>query len=234
MSGPIPVSPSSARPRGMFTWLKNGGPTVTFVPWTSSERIGKSVPHSTENAMPTNKRLLNRKLASRLTIDSSLASASSSSSRLAYTAKLAVAAAIRKKRKKYPTFDWVNECTLEMTPERVMNVPKIESSHDPMMSARFHFLSIPRFSWIITECREAVIVSHGKSDAFSTGSQSQYPPHPRSTYAHHIPSQIPTDRNSQESSVHLRMATSQSTSRRCDSSAAIANANGIVIEMYPR
>src|SRR5437773_4931143 len=88
MSGPIPVSPSRARPRGMFTWLKNGGPTVTFVPWTSSERIGKSVPHSTENAMPRNKRLLNRKLASRLTIDSSLASASSSGSRLAYTAKL--------------------------------------------------------------------------------------------------------------------------------------------------
>jgi len=157
----------------MFTWLKNGGPTVTFVPCTSSERIGNSVPHSTENAIPTNRRLLNRKLASRLTIDSSFVSAASSGRRVAYTVKLAVPAAIRKNRKKYPTFDCVNECTLEITPERVMNVPKIESSHDPMMRARFHFFSIPRFSWIITEWRKAVMVSHGNSDAFSTGSQAQ-------------------------------------------------------------
>ena len=41
------------------------------------------------------------------------------------------------------------------------------------MSARFHRFSIPRFSWIITECRNAVIVSHGSSAAFSTGSQAQ-------------------------------------------------------------
>ena len=67
----------------------------------------------------------------------------------------------------------MNECTLEITPERVMNVPKIDSSHDPMMSARFHFFSIPRFSWIITEWRNAVIVSHGRRDAFSTGSHAQ-------------------------------------------------------------
>ena len=67
----------------------------------------------------------------------------------------------------------MNECTDEITPERVRNVPKIESSQDPMISARFHFLSMPRFSWTITECRNAVIVSHGNSDAFSTGSQAQ-------------------------------------------------------------
>ena len=84
----------------MFTWLKNGGPTVTFVPCTSSERIGNRVPQRTENAIPTSSRLLNRKLASRLTMDSSLASASRSGSRVAYSAKLAVPAAIRKKRKK--------------------------------------------------------------------------------------------------------------------------------------
>ena len=54
-----------------------------------------------------------------------------------------------------------------------MNVPKIESSHEPMISARFHFFSMPRFSWTITECRNAVIVSQGRSEAFSTGSQAQ-------------------------------------------------------------
>src|SRR5947207_4248566 len=112
-----------------------------------------------------------------------------------------------------------------------MNVPKIESSQEPMISARFHFFNMPRFSWTITECRNAVMVSHGSSDAFSTGSHAQYPPQPSSTYAHHIPRQIPIERNSQDKRVHLRIATSQSASSRFESSAAIANANGIVIEM---
>ena len=58
MSGPTPVSASSSRPSGTFTVLKNGGPTVIFEPRTHSLRIGKSVPQSTENAMPTSTRLL--------------------------------------------------------------------------------------------------------------------------------------------------------------------------------
>ena len=37
----------------------------------------------------------------------------------------------------------------------------------------FHTFSMPRFSWIISECRNAVAVSHGISDAFSTASQPQ-------------------------------------------------------------
>src|SRR5205823_12892796 len=94
-------------------------------------------------------------LASRLTIDSRCAWAVSNGSRLAYSANLATAEMIRNARKKYPTLDWVNECTLEITPERVMNVPKIDNSHDPMIRARFHFFNIPRFSWIITEWRNA-------------------------------------------------------------------------------
>ena len=60
-----------------------------------------------------------------------------------------------------------------MTPERVMNVPKMLSRNVPTMSPRFQRLSIPRFSWIITEWRNAVIVSHGRRLAFSTGSQAQ-------------------------------------------------------------
>src|SRR5690348_8092514 len=177
----MPVRASSARPSGMFTWLKNGGPTVTLVPWTSSDKMGNNVPHSTEKAIPMNSRLLNRKLASRLTMDSRRASASSSGSRFAYSAKLAVPITIRNASKKYPTLDWVNECTLEITPERVMNVPKIDNSHDPMIRARFHFFHIPRFSWITTEWRNAVMVSHGRSYAFSTECHAQYPRHPTAT-----------------------------------------------------
>ena len=40
-------------------------------------------------------------------------------------------------------------------------------------SDAFHTFSIPRFSWIMSECRNAVPVSHGISEAFSTGSQAQ-------------------------------------------------------------
>ena len=58
MSGPTPVSASSSSPSGTFTVLKKGGPTVIFVPRTHSLRIGNSVPHSTENAIPTSTRLL--------------------------------------------------------------------------------------------------------------------------------------------------------------------------------
>src|SRR5438552_18738768 len=99
---------------------------MILVPLIASERIGNSVPHRTEKAIPISSRLLNRKLASRLTIDSSVASASSSGSREAYSEKLSAAARTRKTRKKQPTRDCVNECTLAITHERVMNVATIE------------------------------------------------------------------------------------------------------------
>ncbi len=40
-------------------------------------------------------------------------------------------------------------------------------------SETFHTFSIPRRSWIISECRKAVAVSHGISEAFSTASHPQ-------------------------------------------------------------
>ena len=41
-----------------------------------------------------------------------------------------------------------------------------------MTRRTFQTFSIPRFSWIITECRNAVAASHGMSAAFSTGSHA--------------------------------------------------------------
>jgi hypothetical protein len=58
-------------------------------------------------------------------------------------------------------------------PERTRNVPSTASTPVARISDTFQTRSIPRFSWIITECRNAVPVSHGISDAFSTGSQAQ-------------------------------------------------------------
>ena len=43
---------------------------------------------------------------------------------------------------------------------------------------RFHTRSMPRRSCTITEWMNAVPVSHGRSEAFSTGSHAQKPPHP--------------------------------------------------------
>src|SRR6476620_617748 len=103
-----------------------------------------------------------------------------------------------------PTGDCANECTLSMIPLRVMNVPKIASKKLTITSTTFHFRSMPRFSWIMIECRNAVGVSHGRKDEFSTGSHAQYPPHPSSTYAHHIPSTMPIVRKNHDRSVHRR------------------------------
>ena len=52
-------------------------------------------------------------------------------------------------------------------------MPSRQSEKVPTISETFQTLSIPRFSWTITECRKAVPASHGISAAFSTGSQAQ-------------------------------------------------------------
>src|SRR5947199_73381 len=58
--------------------------------------------------------------------------------------------------------------------ERIgQNVPKIDSMNVAKISHIFQTFSMPRFSCIMTECRNAVPVSQGKNEAFSTGSQPQ-------------------------------------------------------------
>ncbi len=68
---------------------------------------------------------------------------------------------------------WVNACTEAITPERVRNVPNSVRLNVRITSAIFHRRSMRRRSWIITECRKAVPVSHGMKAAFSTGSHAQ-------------------------------------------------------------
>src|SRR5262245_40312747 len=45
-SGPTPVRNNSSSPRGIFTLLKNGAPTLMRDPVNHSENTGKSVPDS--------------------------------------------------------------------------------------------------------------------------------------------------------------------------------------------
>src|SRR5216683_6723130 len=84
--------------------------------------------------------------------------------------------------------DRANACTELTTPLRVRNVPRMQSRNVQKTSHTFQTFIMPRFSCIITECRNAVPVSHGSSEAFSTGSQPQYPPQPSTAYAQCAPS----------------------------------------------
>src|SRR5205807_2734813 len=104
-----------------------------------------------------------------------------------------------------PIEDWAKACTELTTPLRVRNVPKIDSRNVAKMSHMFHTFNIPRFSCIITECRKAVPVNQGISEAFSTGSQPQYPPQPSTAYAQCAPRRIPIDWNIQAIIAHLRV-----------------------------
>src|SRR5687767_10906258 len=108
-----------------------------------------------------------------------------------------------------PMADCVNECTESSTPERVRNVPRIVRENVASNSDKFHTRSIPRRSCTITEWMYAVPVSHGRNDAFSTGSQPQTPPHPRTSYDHQEPSMIPTVRKPHANNVQRRVSPSQ-------------------------
>ena len=104
-----------------------------------------------------------------------------------------------------PMFDCANACTELTTPLRVRKVPSMHSRKVQKTSHTFHTFIIPRFSCIITECRKAVPVSQGRSEAFSTGSQPQYPPQPSTAYAQCAPRRIPIDWNIQAIIAHLRV-----------------------------
>ena len=80
-----------------------------------------------------------------------------------------------------PTLETTNVWIEEVKPERVRNVPTMQSTYVSATRETFQTLSIPFFSCTITECRNAVAVSHGMSAAFSTGSQPQKPPQPISS-----------------------------------------------------
>src|SRR3982751_5000002 len=70
-NGPKAVRNNNPKNIGIVTRLKNGGPTVTLVPCTHSDKSGKSVPHRMVKQAASRSRLLKRKLDSRETRASS-------------------------------------------------------------------------------------------------------------------------------------------------------------------
>src|SRR3954464_1076091 len=101
--------------------------------------------------------------------------------------------------------DCANECTELTRPARVSMVPRMESMKVMKISHTFQTFIMPRFSCIITEWRNAVAVSHGISEAFSTGSQPQYPPQPNTEYAQCAPRKMPQVRKSHVTMVQRRV-----------------------------
>ena len=134
---------------------------------------GKNVPQKTTKHSPTSTRLLARKIASRDSSESSRCSERSTSRRVTTSAiepRIITAISVTNGT---PSVDAPNAWIESRIPERTRKVPRMASTPVASTSETFQTRSIPRFSWIITECRKAVPVSHGISDAFSTGSQAQ-------------------------------------------------------------
>ncbi len=78
-------------------------------------------------------------------------------------------------------------------------------------------------------------VSQGMNEAFSTGSHAQYPPHPSTSYDHHIPAMIAAERKLHATSVQRRVRRIHPSSATSpESIAPIANENGTDIPTYPR
>ena len=173
IAGPMPDSSTSTSASGTVYWSNHGGPTAAFLPVTASEMSGKKVPQNTTKASPTSTRLFPRKTASRDSSESSRCSERSASRRETTRQIEPAIISPMSVTNGTPSVDAPKAWIESRIPERTRNVPRTARMPVVSTSVAFQTFSIPRFSWIITECRNAVPVSHGSSDAFSTGSQAQ-------------------------------------------------------------
>ena len=71
-------------------------------------------------------------------------------------------------------------CTEVRMPERTRNVPSSERLKVMIARSTVQILKQPRFSVTARLCSNAVPVSQGMKDEFSTGSQNHQPPQPNS------------------------------------------------------
>ena len=167
------MSATSTSASGVTTRLNQGGPTLASVPVTASEISGKNVPQNTTSASATRIRLFSRKKASREISESSRDVLRRSGRRQTTSATEDTMTSAMKVRNWVPMVDAPNAWMDSRIPDRTRNVPSSASTNVAMISDTFQTFSIPRFSWTMTECRKAVPVSQGSSEAFSTGSQAQ-------------------------------------------------------------
>jgi hypothetical protein len=134
---------------------------------------GKNVPQKTTNARPTSTRLLAMNTASRESSESSWCSERSDSRRETTSATDPLIIVAIRIRNGMPSVEAPNAWIESRIPLRTRNVPSTHSVPVARISEAFQTFSMPRFSWSMIEWMNAVPVSHGSSDAFSTGSQAQ-------------------------------------------------------------
>jgi len=146
---------------------------VIFVPPMPSLRIGKIVPMNTVNAVLTNSTFCSRKMPSRENAASSVFSLLSVSRRVSHSAVEAMSMTAIAPMNHGPMSDAANACTLVSRPLRMNAVPKNMLANVTSIRNTFQFLNMPRFSWIICECRKAVHSSQVMNGMFSLGSQPQ-------------------------------------------------------------
>ncbi len=160
-------------PIGIVIRSKYGRPIEMRSPLAASSTSGNTVPSRTMNANAANRTLFARKAPSRETGESIEPGDRSRSPRQPMSAIEPSTTIAKNVRMNGPI--WLSEkaCTESSTPERVRKVPRIVSENVAHSSDRFQTRSIPRRSCTITEWRYAVPVSHGRNEAFSTGSHAQ-------------------------------------------------------------
>ena len=139
----------------------------------SSEISGKKVPQKMIVASPISSRLLIRNTASREASDSIRLVERRSSSRDTIKSADPITTTAISPSSGPPTVEAPKAWIDSRIPERTRNVPSRASENVPQIRVTFQTLSIPRRSWTMIECRKAVPVSHGISEAFSTGSHPQ-------------------------------------------------------------
>ena len=140
---------------------------------TASEISGKNVPQKITKHNATSTRLFSRKAVSR---DSSelMCPWERRSSRLRTTSTSdAPSSTTMNPRNGALSVDAPKAWIDDRIPERTRNVPGIARIPVASTSETFQIFRIPRFSWTMNECRNAVPVSQGISEAFSTGSHAQ-------------------------------------------------------------
>ena len=179
-NGPTPIRNTAGAISGTNTASKYGGPTEILPSDSASSSSGYSVPSITEAAATASSTLLASSIDSRETAEKP-PPRPTLGARQAKSSNELPTTATRKPSMKMPRFGSVAKaCTEVSRPERTMKVPSRLSENARIASSTVQLRNTPRFSVTASEWINAVPTSHGRKEAFSTGSQNHQPPQPSS------------------------------------------------------
>ena len=138
------------------------------------------MPRNTTAVAAIRKRLLSVRPVSRLTVPNSAPDFIAGARHANSASALPVAPTISARMKTPRVGSTAKAWTEVRMPERTRKVPISDSEKVRMPSSTVQLTSAPRRSRTSAEWSSAVPISHGISEAFSTGSQNHQPPQPSS------------------------------------------------------